>query len=122
MGTTQIIRMASAAGAIEILMSRSAEAVYDIEGSSGVAVLCAPGGPIEGSDTKRLPEGRNRNPSHVDGRFTADFPSDHGHVLTDARKFVGNLPRHIFDSTQIRGESLDDDRDAQWESSRCRAG
>jgi hypothetical protein len=64
-----------------------------------------------------LPEVGNRNPFDGDRSLALDFASDDVNVLTDAKEFVGNLPRYVFDAAGVGSETFDDDRDAQWESS-----
>jgi hypothetical protein len=112
---SEVVRVASAAGSVEILVPRPAEAVHDVE------ALARPGSrahrPIEGVDPERLPETGNRN--HVDGyaALARALASDDVYILAHTKEFVGDVPCHVFDAAGVGSEAFDDDRDTQWKSS-----
>jgi len=110
---TQVVGMASAAGAVEILMSSAAEAVHDVEGTVARSLRR---GSIEGAHPHGLPGSGNGHTLDGNGTLAAEFSRDDVDVLTDSAELVGNLPRYVFDAASVGSEAFDDDRDTQWRS------
>jgi len=118
MAAPQIVTMAAAARAVQILMSGSTEAVHDIESTAASRVR---GHVRKGDDAERLPGAWNTKALNRDRRQGGVGSSyvwfgasrEDGHIVTRTREFVNDLPRDIFDSANTRREAFDYDCDAQ---------
>ena len=110
----EIVRVAAAAGAIQILVARATEAVDDIE----TARLRRPGrgsGEVEGpKGTAPTGGGDGAETDSLGGLGRA---SDDRHVLSLASELPGDLPGYVLDSTGARCEAFDDECDAQGATS-----
>ena len=110
--------MAAAACAVQILMSRPTEAVYDIERASARGHC---GRARKRDDAEGLPGAwhsealyRDARQSRIDSSCVGFAVScEDGHVFARPREFMSNLPRDIFDSAGTRRETFDYDCDAQ---------
>ncbi len=118
MTALQIFSVTSAARAVEILMSGSAEAVDDVVGARPHG---SRSGSREAEDPKRLPDSRcskNLNARARAGVFRRAglrFAREDGHIDTAPVEFMGDLPRYIFDAAGGGREAFDDEGDAQDE-------
>jgi hypothetical protein len=113
-----IVSMAAAACAVQILMSRPTEAVYDIERASAGGDC---GRARKRGDAEGLPGTWHTEALYCDARLSRIDSSrvgfvvscEDGHVFARPREFMSDLPRDIFDSAGTRREPFDYDCDAQ---------
>ena len=113
----EVIGVAAAPRAVEMLVVGAAEAMDDVE-SAGPDCDCS--GSREGHDAQRLPE-RGHTKADVSELTLSLLPfvlcrlaAEHSHVETCVGEFVGNLPRYALDAAGARGETFDHECDAQW--------
>lgn len=114
MHALEIVRVAAAAGAIEILVARATEAVDDVE----AARLRRPGrGSGEGEGPEGIAATGRGDGAEADSLGGLGRASDDRHVLALASEFPGDLPSYVLDPTGARSEAFDDECDAQGATS-----
>jgi len=115
---TQIVGVAPASGAVEILMPGATEAVDHVEGQRTISKRHPRRGSIEAEHAQGLPESWDEYPLGGNPALACGFSGDHCHIFADAGELVRNLPRCVLDPANAWSETLDHDRDAQMKSSR----